>query len=287
MENIAKSISEIATHAAEAVAEAAEAASVAAPKPAAPPAATAPATSAPKPVAPATNAPNAVPPAATAPAGTALATTATAATAPAAAAVGPPRLAYDTDIMTNYLPGATASAPQVVQSHTLNVQCFDSRNSALQNASLLMQSSTPVSVHINGTPVSLSATPIRYALDWNGELCIIVPSTGITTPTYTFSNLQDQNGVNLTLPITTIDPSAKALKNFETIKTGNDLKTTPGRSGKTLYDGKTPPSDADLDAAAQTFNDLAAASKTLPGTPPAVLSARMKPQSDRVVFVSN
>lgn len=187
-------------------------------------------------------------------------------------------LHYDTEIMTNYIQdsSSTSSASPEVQTYTINVQCFDGQDIAIPGSSVLIQTSSPIDVHLNGEIESLSITPIRYAFDETGEICILAPSTGLTTPTYTFSTLQDVNGKALNLPITTIDPSSKVLKQFQSIQTGSDLKTKPGRWGTTLYAGKTStPSDTDLNAAAKMFNDMSSASATMPTTPPEVLTTSM------------
>jgi hypothetical protein len=187
-------------------------------------------------------------------------------------------LQYDSEIMTNYIQGGspqTDSAAQEVQSYTLNIQCFDTNNLVLPGASVLIQASTPIDVHLNGQSVSLSVSPIRCAFDATGDICIIASSIGLTTPTYTFSNLKDVHGKIINMPITTIDPSKKVLNQFTNIQSGNDLKSTTGRSGKTLYSGVTPPPDSDLDAAAKMFKDLSSASATMPSTPPAVLTTRI------------
>lgn len=181
---------------------------------------------------------------------------------------------YDTDILTNYLPGATTAAATPVKSYTINTQFYDYASNKIGNGSVLVQSSTPSTVYVNGKSVALNVTPIRFLLDYSGELCIIAPATGLTTATYTFSNVKDENGTPKVLSGTTVDPSKKALKVFGTIKTGDQLQNTPGRSGKTLFVGKTVPSSGDLAAAAQTFTDLAAASNTMPATPPQVQTAR-------------
>jgi hypothetical protein len=188
------------------------------------------------------------------------------------------RLQYDSEIMKNYMPGSssqTASTAEEVQSYTINIQCFDANSLVLAGASVFVQSSSPTEVHLNGQPVSLSVSPIRCAFDATGDICIIASSTGLSTPTYTFSNLKDIHGSIISMPITTIDPSKKVLNQFTSIQSGNDLKNRTGRSGKTLYSGATPPPDSDLNAAAKTFKDLSSASVTMPSTPPAVLTTRI------------
>ena len=130
--------------------------------------------------------------------------------------------------------------------------------------------------------MTLNDTPVRYAFDVTGDICIIAPSTGVTTPTYTFCCVKDAMGNVVDMPITTINPSQKALQPFQKIQTGADLRTTPGRSGTTLYaNNSAPPPDDHLDAAAKMFKDLSSAVTTLPGTPPAILSIGIKPLFDR------
>lgn len=183
---------------------------------------------------------------------------------------------YDTDIFTNYVadPKDPTGNPQAIQSYTINLQVFDAKMVPMTDASLLIQASSPSIVSLNGQNVMLSVQPFRYALDFSGEIGMIIPSTGMSSPSYTFSSLKDKGGNAVNMPVTTIDPSRKALTAFENIKTGAQLKTTPGRAGSTLYAGTTPPADSDLNAAAKAFSDLAAAAKSMPSTPANVQSAR-------------
>lgn len=186
-------------------------------------------------------------------------------------------LQYDSDIFTNYVqdPKDPVGSPQTVQSYTINLQCLDVKAAPMAGASVLIQTSAPAIANLNGTTVMLSTHPYRYALDVTGELGIIAPATGLSSPSYTFSYLKDQKGNSINMPVTTIDPSRKALAQFESIKTGGQLKSAPGRAGTTLYANKSPPPDADLDAAAKTFQDLSTAAKNLPTRPANVQTACM------------
>lgn len=177
-------------------------------------------------------------------------------------------LQYDTDIFTNYVPDLKnpTGPPQVIQSYTINIHCFDAKGVPVTGGSLLIQASASTIVNLNGKTVMLTVNPSRYALDITGEIGLIVPSTGLQSPSYTFSYLKDQSGTSLNLPITTIDPSRKALAAFENITTGAQLKSLPGRAGTTLYANTSPPSDSDLNTAAKAFQDLSQAAKTLPLT---------------------
>jgi hypothetical protein len=74
-------------------------------------------------------------------------------------------LQYDSESVTNYIQGPssqTVSAAQEVQSYTINIQCFDANSLVLPSASVLIQTSSPIDVHLNGQSVSLSVSPIRH-----------------------------------------------------------------------------------------------------------------------------
>jgi hypothetical protein len=125
-----------------------------------------------------------------------------------------------------------------IPSYHISLKAIDSRGRQAPNGSTAkISASSCTPAIINGKISTLSAAGDRLSFDATGQLAIIIPTTTISCPTISVSELQDSKRSDLGAALIDIDPSMIILDRIgEKLAANSDLSTIQTQTGQPLCD---------------------------------------------------
>lgn len=149
-------------------------------------------------------------------------------------------------------------------SYTVIVTPQDAQENPLPGGALKLQTESTLAVIINGRSTFLTPEPTWHKLDMCGELGILIPTTSMGCQPINVEGLRDVEQKAIDLGPLRIDPISKVMQRLSNVTSVEQLREAKTADGKSLWEGKPPPSDTDLQQASQCFTAVRAACAALP-----------------------
>lgn len=99
----------------------------------------------------------------------------------------------------------------------------------LANGRVFIKPSSELPLIVNGRQTVLNAEGTWHDLDMSGEVALIIPTTGMTVQPLQVSQCRSADGFEFVIGGTSIDPSARVLKQLETLSTPKGIEDAKTR----------------------------------------------------------
>jgi hypothetical protein len=153
-----------------------------------------------------------------------------------------------------------------VQSYTVNVVMTNGNDVPIRSGKVRLKTSSVQTITINGCLTTLDSRGTWCRLSAEGDLTLIIQTTGITSQPLEILEVQTLAGENLPVKGDKIlDPSKLVIEGLASLTTPESLaNATTKNSQKSLWDGQEKPSPEDMAGAAQCFQAITLGYNGLP-----------------------